>query len=115
MANRILLIEDDRSTADYIANGLREEGFLIDHAANGREEGAECGQGARAPHHPRREHEDCWGPGLEEEAQKACWHGSKPAVVWPSPALRKRIALALLRPAPGEQVQCVTSEAHQDH
>ncbi|WP_312489404.1 response regulator transcription factor [Sphingomonas sp.] len=37
MANRILLIEDDRSTADYIANGLREEGFLVDHAANGRD------------------------------------------------------------------------------
>jgi len=31
------LIEDDRSTADYIANGLREEGFLVDHAANGRD------------------------------------------------------------------------------
>ncbi|RSU48625.1 response regulator transcription factor [Sphingomonas sp. S-NIH.Pt15_0812] len=37
MANRILLVEDDSSTADYIANGLREEGFLVDRAANGRD------------------------------------------------------------------------------
>ncbi len=37
MANRILLVEDDTATADYIAGGLREEGFVVDHAANGRD------------------------------------------------------------------------------
>jgi len=34
---RILLIEDDASTAAYIAKGLREEGHVVDHAANGRD------------------------------------------------------------------------------
>ena len=34
---KILLIEDDRQTADYIAKGLREHGHVVDHAANGRD------------------------------------------------------------------------------
>ncbi|MDB5414592.1 MAG: DNA-binding response regulator [Rubritepida sp.] len=34
---RILLIEDDESTAGYIAKGLREEGHVVDHANNGRD------------------------------------------------------------------------------
>jgi two-component system OmpR family response regulator len=34
---RILLIEDDEATAAYIAKGLREEGHVVDHAANGRD------------------------------------------------------------------------------
>ena len=34
---RILLIEDDETTAAYIAKGLREEGHVVDHAANGRD------------------------------------------------------------------------------
>jgi len=34
---RILLIEDDASTAAYITKGLREEGHVVDHAANGRD------------------------------------------------------------------------------
>jgi two-component system OmpR family response regulator len=34
---RILLIEDDAATAAYIAKGLREEGHVVDHAANGRD------------------------------------------------------------------------------
>lgn len=34
---RILLIEDDQSTAAYIAKGLREEGHVVDHALNGRD------------------------------------------------------------------------------
>lgn len=34
---RILLIEDDESTAAYIGKGLREEGHVVDHAANGRD------------------------------------------------------------------------------
>ena len=33
----ILLIEDDRENADYIANGLREEGHLVVQAASGAE------------------------------------------------------------------------------
>ena len=37
MANRILLIEDDDSTADFIAKGLGEEGFVVDRAATGRD------------------------------------------------------------------------------
>lgn len=34
---KILLIEDDRETAAYIVNGLREHGHVVDHAANGRD------------------------------------------------------------------------------
>lgn len=33
----ILLIEDDRETAEYVANGLKEEGHLIARAAGGAE------------------------------------------------------------------------------
>jgi len=32
---RILVIEDDKKTADYILKGLGESGFVADHAANG--------------------------------------------------------------------------------
>ncbi|SDH50394.1 response regulator transcription factor [Roseospirillum parvum] len=32
---RILLIEDDIEAADYLAKGLRESGFTVDHADNG--------------------------------------------------------------------------------
>jgi len=34
---KILLVEDDRQTADYIAKGLREYGHVVDHAPNGRD------------------------------------------------------------------------------
>lgn len=34
---KILLVEDDRQTADYIAKGLREHGHVVDHAPNGRD------------------------------------------------------------------------------
>ncbi len=34
---KILLIEDDQETADYVARGLREQGHVIDHAATGRD------------------------------------------------------------------------------
>ena len=34
---KILLIEDDRQTADYIAKGLRQHGHVIDRADNGRD------------------------------------------------------------------------------
>ena len=32
---RILLIEDDARTADFITKGLRQEGFAVDHAEDG--------------------------------------------------------------------------------
>ena len=34
---KILVIEDDPTTADYIVNGLRQEGHIVDQVANGRE------------------------------------------------------------------------------
>src|ERR1700740_1160209 len=34
---KILLIEDDQETADYVANGLHEEGHLLTHVASGAE------------------------------------------------------------------------------
>lgn len=32
---RILLVEDDSRTSDFITKGLRQEGFAVDHAADG--------------------------------------------------------------------------------
>ncbi len=34
---KILLVEDDKQTTDYIAKGLREHGHVVDHASNGRD------------------------------------------------------------------------------
>src|ERR1700704_6622132 len=34
---KILLVEDDEETADYIADGLTREGHVVDRAANGRD------------------------------------------------------------------------------
>lgn len=34
---KLLIIEDDPSTAAYVASGLKEHGHVVDHAANGRE------------------------------------------------------------------------------
>jgi two-component system OmpR family response regulator len=34
---KILLVEDDRQTADYIAKGLREHGHVVDKTDNGRD------------------------------------------------------------------------------
>lgn len=34
---RILLIEDDQSVADYIVKGLKESGYVVDHAADGKQ------------------------------------------------------------------------------
>jgi two-component system, OmpR family, response regulator len=34
---RILVIEDDADTADYLVKGLNEAGFVVDRAADGRE------------------------------------------------------------------------------
>ena len=34
---RILLIEDDASVADYIVKGLRESGYSVDHAGDGKQ------------------------------------------------------------------------------
>jgi two-component system, OmpR family, response regulator len=38
---RALIIEDDRTIADFLARGLREAGFVVDHAPDG-EEGLEA-------------------------------------------------------------------------
>ena len=34
---RILLVEDDQKIASFIVKGLKEEGFAVDHAANGED------------------------------------------------------------------------------
>ena len=34
---RLLIVEDDRKLADFVARGLRAEGFAVDLAADGRE------------------------------------------------------------------------------
>ena len=37
MSGRVLLVEDDVDTADYVAKGLREAGFTVEHVADGRD------------------------------------------------------------------------------
>lgn len=37
MSHRILVIEDDRTTADFLCKGLTGQGFLVDHALDGRD------------------------------------------------------------------------------
>jgi len=37
MSRRILIVEDDADTADYVAKGLREAGFTVEHVADGRD------------------------------------------------------------------------------
>jgi two-component system OmpR family response regulator len=37
MSRKILLVEDDLTTADYIAKGLLEAGYVVDRAENGRD------------------------------------------------------------------------------
>ncbi|WBY07340.1 response regulator transcription factor [Sphingomonas sp. 7/4-4] len=37
MGHKILVVEDDEATAQYIAKGLAEEGFVVDRADNGRD------------------------------------------------------------------------------
>lgn len=37
MSGRILLVEDDADTATYVARGLREAGFSVEHVSDGRE------------------------------------------------------------------------------
>ena len=34
---RILIVEDDRQAAGYLAKGLKEQGYIVDHAADGKE------------------------------------------------------------------------------
>ena len=36
-AMRVLVIEDDKDVADYLVKGLRESGYTVDHAADGRD------------------------------------------------------------------------------
>jgi|GEM_PF-2134833 len=37
MTQKILLVKDDNTTADFIVKGLSEQGFAVDHANNGRD------------------------------------------------------------------------------
>ena len=37
MSGRVLVVEDDADTADYLTKGLREAGFTVEHAADGRD------------------------------------------------------------------------------
>ena len=37
MGRKILLIEDDRETASYLAKGLSQEGHRVEQAANGQD------------------------------------------------------------------------------
>ena len=34
---KVLIIEDDRESAAYLVKGLRESGYVVDHAPDGRE------------------------------------------------------------------------------
>ena len=34
---RLLVVEDDHKTAEFILLGLRQAGFIVDHRANGQD------------------------------------------------------------------------------
>ena len=60
MSFRLLLIEDDDGIAEYVAQGLREEGFLVQRAANGHD-----GEREMASQHWDLIILDWWLPGPE--------------------------------------------------
>ncbi len=35
---RVLVVEDDKEAAGWLVKGLKEEGHVVDHAANGPDE-----------------------------------------------------------------------------
>src|SRR6201988_5022387 len=37
MTKKILVVEDDATTAEYIAKGMEEHGYVVDRAADGRD------------------------------------------------------------------------------
>ena len=37
MSKKILVVEDDETTADYVVGGLEQNGFIVDRASNGRD------------------------------------------------------------------------------
>src|SRR5205085_8822808 len=37
MTKKILVVEDDATTADYVAKGLMENGYVVDRATDGRD------------------------------------------------------------------------------
>ena len=37
MSGRVLVVEDDPGAADFVCKGLREEGFVVEHVADGRD------------------------------------------------------------------------------
>jgi two-component system OmpR family response regulator len=37
MSRRMLVVEDDAATADFLAKGLRAEGFTVEQADDGRD------------------------------------------------------------------------------
>jgi len=37
LSKKILVVEDDETTADYIVSGLEQNGFVVDHAGDGRD------------------------------------------------------------------------------
>lgn len=37
MGAKVLVVEDDADTADYLLNGLRQEGYVAEHVADGRD------------------------------------------------------------------------------
>ncbi len=45
MSGRILLIEDEPAIVDFLVRGLREEGYVVEHAADGRAGGLALQQG----------------------------------------------------------------------
>ena len=46
MGIRVLVIEDDAETADFIVRGLREEGYTVEHASNGIDGGHALAHGS---------------------------------------------------------------------
>ena len=64
MVSRILVVEDEANIADYLVTGLREEGYTVEHAADG--------ESGRHGWSPSRGTSSCWTGGCPARTGWGC-------------------------------------------
>ena len=68
MSIRILVAEDEAKIADFLVRGLREEGYAVEHAADGGSAWRRCGRAAGTW--------CCWTGGCRARMAWRCCSGS---------------------------------------
>ena len=76
MNARVLVVEDEANIADYLVTGLREEGYTVEHAAEGD-------VGRRSPAGRRRGTSSCSTGGLPGWTAWRCSAGFASATAGP--------------------------------